>query len=206
MWQDDRVGLCMRQAECPAEHMAELVMQGHRHTAEGGTAEPGAVKRFVMSCASSGQGGSQRADALFGHQRDDRIAIDGIKRLNRMGDGVQPAGCREARRERSEQVGIIDDGFRLDPCVSPGRLAGTICLAEDVGHLRSGIAGRYHQLRQISAHCQRLAKPCRRASTESDDAICANFAEELDCCLCNGDRRMHRCERAGDAANPRRQL
>jgi hypothetical protein len=96
--QDDGVGLSVGQVEGAAEGVAELVVQRHGRRREHRAAQPRPVLRLAAGVEVGavgdhpGQRSGQRPDALLGHQGDDRRRVGGVEALDRMGDGVHPAG------------------------------------------------------------------------------------------------------------------
>ena len=49
------------------------------------------------SATTAGSDSAECADALLGHQGDDRGGVGGVQRLDGVGDGVEPAGRRDVR-------------------------------------------------------------------------------------------------------------
>ena len=109
------MGLGMRQVERSAEHVAELVVECHGGRAEDRAAQPGAVERVAARVAVGGiardprQGRSEGADPLLRHQREDGVAVPGVKPLDGMGHGVHARGDRQAGRQRERQRDIVDN-------------------------------------------------------------------------------------------------
>ena len=207
MREDDGVGLRMRQIERPAQRMAELVMQRHADGAEADAAEPGAIERVgargpvIRLSADLGQRMRQRADALLRHQRYHGVAIPRVERLDRMRDGVD-ARCRgQARRHRHGEVDVVDhdlgENFRarlrgLDPAAG---------LADDRRHLRAGVAGRQHDLRQVGAQGDRLAEAGGRTAADRHETIGPHIAHGFHRPFRHLNGRVHDCARedAGEA-------
>ena len=94
--QHDRVHLGVRQIESAAEHVTELMVQRHADRAARRAGEPGAVQRLGARLGVLGlahhdrQARRQRADALLGDQRGERIAVRRIERLDAVRDRVHP--------------------------------------------------------------------------------------------------------------------
>ena len=89
--------------------MAELVVQRHADRSQRRAGEPGAVQRLgarleVLGLAHHhGQARRQRADALLGDQRGERIAVLGVQRLDAVRDRVH---ARTAPRPRPAGVKV----------------------------------------------------------------------------------------------------
>ncbi len=109
-----------------------------------------------------------------------------------MCDRVEPGGGAKRLRHRHGQLDVVDHRLGQDlwtrlRCLQP--VAG---LAKDRCHLRAGIAGRHHDLRQIGSQRNRLAEPGRRAATDRNNAIDLQLSDVRHGAVSDVDRRMHR--------------
>ena len=115
MRQDDRVRLGMRQAEGAAEHVAELVVQGHADRAQAGAAQPCAVEglgaRLAILWIRTIRG-SARARAAMPSSAISEITgfrSLAIECFDRVGDGVHARGRRGGDGQAQRQVDVVDD-------------------------------------------------------------------------------------------------
>ena len=88
----------------------------------------------------------------------DRIAVFGVEALRGMRHRVERAGDAEAERQAQRQLRIVEHHLGQDLRVAERGLHAVGGLAEDVGHLRPGIGGGDHDLRQVGAVAR---SPCR---------------------------------------------
>ena len=111
---------------------------------------------------------------------------------------LMPDVADRFRRHRHGEVDVVDDdlgqNFRarlrgLDPAAG---------LADDRRHLRAGVAGRQHDLRQVGAQGDRLAEAGGRTAAERDDAIGPHVVHGLHRPFGHLDGRVH--DRAGEHA------
>jgi hypothetical protein len=141
VWQQDRVRLGVREVECAAEGVAELVVDRHPHASEDGPAQPGAVERTVPAGPVGGVAdeGRQRiaqcAEAFDRHQRVDGTAVARVDAFGRVRHRVQAAGHRERQRQRVGQLRVANDDLGQDLGSAAGRLQAVLGLPEDGGHL-----------------------------------------------------------------------
>ena len=108
-----------------------------------------------------------------------------------MRDGVD-ARCRgQSRRHRHGEVDVVDhdlgQNFRarlrgLDPAAG---------LADDRRHLRAGVAGRQHDLRQVGAQGDRLAEAGGRTAADRHETIGPHVAHGFHRPFRHLDGRMH---------------
>ncbi len=175
--QYDRVGLGVRQIECAAQCVAELVVQRHTDRAEAGCAQPCAVECIAPRGAveriggDRGEGGGELGDPVERHQRHDRIAIARIERFDGMGDGVDPARARERRRQGERQIDVVDHHLGHHPRTRLRALRTAFRFPQDRRHLGPGISGRDDDLRQIRAQRDRLAEADGRSAADRDDPV-----------------------------------
>jgi hypothetical protein len=143
----------------------------------------------------------QRADPLLRHQRYHGVAIARVERLDRMRDGVDARCRRQSRWHRHREVDVVDDDLRenfrarlcgLDPAAG---------LADDRRHLGPGVACRKHDLGQVGAQGDCLAKPGGRTAADRHETIGLHVAHGFHGPFRHLDGSMHHraSEDAGEA-------
>jgi hypothetical protein len=126
----DRVQLGVRQVEGAAEHVAKLVVQAHRGAIEAGAREPGAIEgarlRVVVVTPRRRDDArevlGQRAHALFGEQRRDRVEPPRVEGLDRVRKGVQAARPGHGRGKRAGELRVVEHHARAHGRVAAGTL------------------------------------------------------------------------------------
>ena len=88
--------------------------RGTCRTARRHTAPRCAPRCRSAFCDDRRQARGKRPNALLRHQRDDRVAVARIKRLDRMRHRIHPAGRRQPRRQRQRQLDVVDHRLRQD--------------------------------------------------------------------------------------------
>ena len=161
-------------------------------------AAPGAVERPGAGVAVARIGDEPRqrraegGDRVAAHQQDHRVAVGGVEGLDRVRERVHRRGDGQRHRQRQREVDVVD--HRLGPDI--GRAAGGLLavrgLAEDVGHLGSGVGGRDGELVGAGSQGDGLAEAGRRAAAEADHRGRAGGAKGGDGAVGDLDGGVHR--------------
>src|SRR5437763_16337804 len=104
----------MGKVEAAAEHVTELVVQGHTYAAEAHAAKPGTIE-----CVGAGLSISRALEdfqerprecryAILRHYRYNRVAILRIQRLHGVRDRVHSRNCRLAAGKAQGKVNIVN--------------------------------------------------------------------------------------------------
>ena len=194
--QQRRVALRVGQVKAAAEHVREFVVQRHGAGAERNPAEPRALQRVVPRRAAVRpfefrHGADQLPNAFGRDVFDNRVGIDSVERLDRVGDGVEAAGDAQRYRHGVGQVRVVDRHLWLDFRPALGLLLAIDGLAEDVCHLRAGIGRRHADLRQPGAQRQGLTQADRRTAANRNKPVNPVFTAPGERIFGHLKRRVH---------------
>ncbi len=197
VWEHDGVRLGMRQVEAAAQCVTEFVVQAHRDLAKDGAAEPGTVERVATcrdvagSVSNRGQSGCDGANAFFGQQCHDGIAVVGVQRLGRVSDAVDAADDRHADRQRQGQARVIDDCLRQHLQIASGLLDAGLRDSVDGGHFASRIRGRHRNHRQSRFERDGFSQADGRTAAGGDHTVRSQASCFVDCFANDLHRHVH---------------
>ena len=141
--QDDGVQVGVRQVVGTAEHVADLVVDRRARHGERRARQVRAVQRVGPAAEVLGaldrdrHALRERADALLGRERGDRVRARRVERLDAVRHRVDRARAGDEGRQRDGQLGVVDDDLRQHAAVVAGLLARAGRHAPHGRHLRA---------------------------------------------------------------------
>ena len=157
--------------------MTQLVVDAHARRAQRRSRQPRAVQRVGTAVEVGGffhdtrQRPSEGSNPFGRQQRDDRIAVLRVQRLNAVRDRVHPGRTRDVRRESHRQRGVVQHRFRQHLTITTRSLETAFGQPINRGHFRAGIGGRHGYDRQRGFQRDRLGQADRGTTADRHTAI-----------------------------------
>ncbi len=175
-----RVGGRVRQAMAAAEHVGELVVQGHRRAPQRLRGQPGppggqGAHRQVVGCLGEPpQGLPQQGEAAAGGVDGLRRGGDVVEGVDAVSQGVEEALLGEPHRQRAGEGRVVAHHPRTHAGVATGDLGAVPGEAPDVGALGARVGGRHCRNGDRKGQGHRLGQADGAATPMGEDPVRAD--------------------------------